>query len=85
LEQIWRGGDEVSVGKIPAVEGANLAFAVFDDAPCGIMFPRGGSVECFIHVWLVGFWFALWREKSCGGIIGNDHAPQIAREWKGRE
>jgi len=32
-----------------------------------------------------GFWFALWREKFCGGIIGNDESRRNALEWKGRE
>ncbi len=51
----------MSVGEVATVEGANLAFAVFDDSPCWIMFPRAGSVECFFHVVLV---FEVFRDKS---------------------
>lgn len=69
------------------MEGANLTFAVFDDAPSWIVFPRGGSVECIIH-----FWFCvvvLWREKSCGGNYRKRLKPQecagVERKGKGRD
>ncbi len=57
--------------------------------------PDARAVECvitglifeeFIHVIIFLVWFGvLWREKSCGGIIGNDQSRRNAREWKDRE
>ncbi len=73
-------------GKRPLVEGWNfnngLRLASFDCA-CDMM-PKA-AVECVFHFFGLVWFGVLWREKFCGGIIGNDHAPRNAREWKGRE
>ena len=88
-EQIRCGGDEVCIGKISTVEGANLGFAVFDDAPSGIMLPRAGSVECFFHYfgWLVGF--CSVEGKIGGGDYRKRHSPVecagVERQGKGRD
>jgi hypothetical protein len=39
--------------------------------------------EEFIHIIFVLCCVLLWREKSCGGIIGNDQSRRNARKKRG--
>ncbi len=45
------------------MEGANLGFSVFDDAPSWIVFPRAGCVECVFHYFGL-VWFGVVEGKN---------------------